>query len=38
MASALSGKPNVEPYGTPDFPVDDPYATAKRLRRYRSFS
>jgi len=28
VASALSGKPNVEPYGTPDFPVDDPYATA----------
>ena len=28
VASALSGKPDVEPYGTPDFPVDDPYATA----------
>ena len=28
VASALSGKSNVEPYGTPDFPVDDPYATA----------
>ena len=29
LASAFSGKPDIEPYGTPDFPVDDPYATAE---------
>ena len=28
LISALSGKSNVTPYGTPEDPIDDPYATA----------
>ena len=27
LASAFSGKPDVTPYGTPEDPIDDPYAT-----------
>jgi len=27
LASAFSSKPNVTPYGTPEDPIDDPYAT-----------